>query len=163
MTFTAPQPLTNAHDLSRFESGEPSLDEWLRRRALANQTSGASRTFVACANGEVIGFYSLASHGLNVMGARGRFRRNMPDPIPVVLLARLAIAKTHHGQGLGRALFRDACLRVERAADEIGVRGLFVHAISEEAKAFYVALGFETSPLEAMTLMITLDDIRAAR
>jgi GNAT superfamily N-acetyltransferase len=84
----------------------------------------------------------------------------MPDPIPVVILARLAIDRGHQGRGLGRALFRDGARRIVQAADAIGIRGLLVHAISDEARAFYLALGFEPSPLEPMTLMVTLADLR---
>ena len=87
----------------------------------------------------------------------------MPDPIPVVVLGRLAINRAHHGRGLGRALFQDAAMRVLQAADTIGIRGMLVHAISEEARAFYVRLGLVPSPLDPMTLMTTLDDLRAAR
>jgi GNAT superfamily N-acetyltransferase len=86
----------------------------------------------------------------------------MPDPVPVVVLGRLAIAKTHQGQGLGRALFQDAARRVLHAADAIGIRGMLVHALSEEAKAFYLGLGLEVSPLEPMTLMTTVADLQAA-
>jgi GNAT superfamily N-acetyltransferase len=85
----------------------------------------------------------------------------VPDPIPVVVLGRLAVARSHHGQGLGRALFQDAARRVIHAADAIGVRGMIVHALSEEAKAFYLRLGLEPSPLEPMTLMVTLADLKA--
>jgi GNAT superfamily N-acetyltransferase len=94
--------------------------------------------------------------------APGRFRRNMPNPIPVVVLARLAVDRSWQSKGIGRALFRDAARRVAQAADVIGIRGIVVHAISEEAKRFYLALGFEPSPHEPMTLLITLTDLRAA-
>ena len=86
----------------------------------------------------------------------------MPDPIPVVVLGRLAVATSHQGQGLGRALFQDAARRVIHAADTIGIRGMLVHAISEDAKAFYQRLGLDESPLDPMTLMVTLTDLRAA-
>jgi hypothetical protein len=86
----------------------------------------------------------------------------MPDPIPVVILARLAVDRTHHGHGLGRAMFRDAARRVAQAADTIGIRGIVVHAISEDARRFYIALGFDPWPAEAMTLVATLRDLRAA-
>ncbi len=162
MTITAPQPLTDAHEVTDFNSGVASLDDWLKRRARANQASGASRTFVLCEGQKVIGYYALASGGVTIGAAPGRFRRNMPDPIPVVILARLAIDRAHQGKKLGRALFRDAALRVAQAADAIGIRGIVVHAISEDAKAFYIALGFDPSPLDPMTLMITLADLRAA-
>jgi predicted N-acetyltransferase YhbS len=86
----------------------------------------------------------------------------MPDPVPVVVLGRLAVATSHHGRGLGRALFQDAALRVIHAADAIGIRGMVVHALSEEAKGFYQRLGLDESPLDPMTLMATVIDLRAA-
>ena len=156
----APESLTAEHILGDFDSGVPSLDDWLRRRALRNQASGASRTFVVCDAEKVVAYYALGSSAVAPDAAPGRFRRNMPDPIPVVVLARLAIARDQQGRGLGRALFQDAAKRVIHAADAIGIRGLLVHAISEEAKAFYIALGFDPSPAEPMTLMVTLADIR---
>jgi GNAT superfamily N-acetyltransferase len=160
VALSRPEPLLDAHDLGEFSSGVASLDDWLRRRARANQVSGASRTFVVAANDKVVGYYALASGGIAVTSTVGRFRRNMPDPIPVVVLGRLAVDRGQQGRGLGRALFRDCALRVAHAADEIGIRGIVVHAISEEAKAFYIALGFDPSPAEPMTLMVTLADIR---
>lgn len=162
MTVSAPELLTAGHRISDFHSGVPSLDEWLRRRALLNQASGASRTFVACDDAAVAGYYALASGAVTMAAATGRLRRNMPEPVPVVVLGRLAVDRAHQRQGLGRALFRDAALRSVQAADVIGIRGLLVHAVSEEAKAFYVGLGLEASPLDAMTLMATLADLRAA-
>lgn len=162
----APEPLAAYHDLSGFDCGIASLNDWLRRRALHNQASGASRTFVCCedAQGErsVVAYYALAASAVAPAAAPGRFRRNMPDPIPVVVLARLAIATTHQGQGLGRALFQDAARRALHAGQTIGVRGLIVHAISEDARAFYQRLGLDPSPLDAMTLMVTFNDLRAA-
>lgn len=156
-----PEPLSEAHDCTGFCSGEPSLDEWLQRRANANQISGASRTFVTCESNRVVGYYALASGAITLELAHGRFRRNMPNPIPVVVLSRLAVDQLWQGKGIGRALFRDAAQRVAHAADVIGIRGIVVHAISEEAKCFYLALGFEPSPHEPMTLLITLTDLRA--
>lgn len=160
MNLTAPQPLSNHHCCDDFCCGVASLDDWLKRRAYTNQISGASRTFVVCDDQKVVGYYALASGAISVQLVLGKFRRNMPDPIPVVILARLAIDSSYQGQGLGRALFRDAGLRIIQAADTIGIRGVIVHAISEEAKAFYLALGFNLSPVEPMTLMITLNDLR---
>lgn len=162
MSCRVPEPLTAAHRLDSFACGDPALDEWLRRRALANQQSGASRTFVLPDDERVIGYYALASGAVATSSATGRFRRNMPDPVPVVLLGRLAVDRTLHGRGFGRALFRDAALRVLAAADTIGIRGILVHAISEEARAFYTALGFEPSPADPMTLLVTVTDLRSA-
>jgi GNAT superfamily N-acetyltransferase len=160
--LSAPEALANHHKLAAFDSGIVSLDEWLKRRARQNQASGASRTFVVCDDGQVVGYYALTSSAVDLTAAPGRFRRNMPDPIPVVVLGRLAVARSHQGQGLGRALFRDAGLRVVYAAETIGIRGLLVHALDEDAKAFYLRLGLEVSPLEPMTLMTTVADLRAA-
>jgi GNAT superfamily N-acetyltransferase len=156
-----PEPLEDNHHLESFCCGEDALDDWLRKRARANQASGASRTYVVCQGDLVIGYYALASGAITVESAPGRFRRNMPDPIPVAVLARLAVDRNWQAKGIGRALFRDAALRVAHAADVIGIRGIVVHAISEEAKNFYIALGFDASAREPMTLMVTLTDVRA--
>ena len=160
MALSAPRPIGSHHQIGDFASGIVSLDEWLKRRALANQATSAARTFVVCEADRVVAYFALASGAVNVAAAPGRFRRNMPDPIPVVVLARLAVDRAYQGQGLGRAMVRDAAKRVVHAADTIGIRGIIVHAISDDAKAFYLALGFEPSPIEPMTLMVTLADMR---
>ncbi|HEX9906614.1 MAG TPA: GNAT family N-acetyltransferase [Propylenella sp.] len=160
MTLVAPGPLTDEHLSEAFDCGIVTLDEWLKRRALANQASGASRTFVACEADNVVGYYALAAGAVNVAAAAGRFRRNMPDPIPVAVLGRLAVDRSYQGRGIGRALFRDSAMRVAAAADSIGIRGILVHAISEEARTFYLAIGFDPSPVGPMTLMATLANIR---
>jgi GNAT superfamily N-acetyltransferase len=160
-SLRSPESLGEHHDFSGFHSGESSLDDWLRRRARGNQASGGSRTYVLCEGNSVVAYYALASGVVAVESAPGRFRRNMPNPIPVVVLARLAVDEKWQGLGVGRALFRDAALRVAQAADSIGIRGIVVHAISEKAKSFHIALGFDPSPLEPMTLMVTLADVRA--
>jgi GNAT superfamily N-acetyltransferase len=161
VSLSAPAPLAEHHQLGAFNSGVPTLDDWLRRRARANQASGASRSFVICADDIVVGYYALASGAVSAAAAPSRFRRNMPEPIPVAVLGRLAVDQGYHGQGIGRALFRDSALRVMQAAEAIGIRGMLVHAISDEAKAFYLALGLSQSPLDPMTLMVTLTDLRA--
>jgi GNAT superfamily N-acetyltransferase len=162
MTLESPEPISERHKLDGFNSGVPTLDDWLKRRARANQASGASRTYVVCEKQTVVAFYALASGAVDIGQAPGRFKRNMPDPIPVVVLGRLAIERNYQKQGIGRALVRDAALRVLQAAGVIGIRGILVHALSEDAKAFYLAVGFEVSPLQPMTLMATLADIEAA-
>jgi len=162
LALNAPEPLADHHRTSAFDSGVANLDDWLKRCALANQSSGATRTFVVCEGDDVIAYFALASGGVAIKAGPGRFRRDMPDPIPVVILARLAIDQRHQGRGLGRALVRDAALRVMAAAESIGVRGLLVHAISDQAKTFYEAVGFDPSPLDPMTLMVTPANLRAA-
>jgi predicted N-acetyltransferase YhbS len=161
--FLAPEPLDRSHDLSSFSSGTATLDDWLRRRALANQESGATRTFVVCAEeNRVVAYYALASGGVAGVHASGRFRRNMPDPIPVAILARLAIDLSCQRQRLGTALVQDAARRVMNAANTLGIRGILVHAISDDARTFYAAMGFNPSPLDPMTLTISLADLRLA-
>lgn len=162
MKLSAPVPLAADHDVSEFSCGHANLDDWLKRRALANQQTGASRTYVVADDNLVIAYYALASGALACSGASGRLRRNMPDPIPMAILGRLAIDAAHQRKGLGRALFRDAVLRILSAAGTIGIRGLLVHAISDEAAAFYRALGLEALPAEPHTLMITLAELRAS-
>ena len=161
MTLAPPQPVNEQSDVESFDSGVPSLDEWLKRRARANQASGASRTYVVCKEQRVVGYYALASGAVAIEEASSRLRRNMPDPVPVAVLGRLAVDRSFQNRGLGRAMIRDAAMRVVQAAGLIGIRGILVHAISPEARAFYLAVGFEASPLEPMTCMATLADIQA--
>ena len=160
--MSAPEPLRRDHQLDAFDSGVTSLDHWLKRRALANEAGGASRSFVACAGGRVIGYYSLAAASVVHDVATPRARRNMPDPVPAVVLARLAVDRSMQGKGVGASLLQDAVLRVAAAADSIGVRVLLVHALSEDAKRFYLKFGFRESPVEPMTLMVTLNELLRA-
>lgn len=161
MSLQPPETLNNDHVVTDFSCGIVSLDHWLKQKALANQASGATRTFVVCIDNQVVGYYALASGAIGVKSALGKFRCNMSNPIPVVILARLAIDISHQGQGLGRALFRDAARRVVQAAETMGIRGIIVHTIDDQARDFYLTLGFNVSPLEPLTLMITLNDLRA--
>jgi len=161
MTLTAPEPINETHEIELFDSGVVALDNWLKRRARGNHASGASRTYVVCEQRRVVAYYALAAGGFDIDTAPGRVRRNMPDPVPVSVLGRLAIERTYQKRGLGRALMQDASKRVLQAADLIGIRGIVVHAMSEDAKAFYLALGFDVSPLQPMTLMATLADLKA--
>ena len=157
-----PEPINEQHNIQGFNSGEESLDVWLKTKAIKNQQANASRTYVASDNECVIAYYVLASSSVDGSSATGRFRRNMPNPVPVVILGRLAIDLDYQNKGIGRALVRDASLRVIQAAETIGIRGLLVQAISANAKDFYTKLGFEPSSLDPMTLMVTLDDLKAA-
>jgi GNAT superfamily N-acetyltransferase len=154
--LSAPEPLSAQHRLDDFRSGEASLDDWLRRRALKNESSGSSRTYVICADGAVIGFYCLAAGAIGHAEATPALRRNRPDPIPVLVLGRLAIHQDWQQQGLGTALLRDAILRAAQAAEIAGVTALLVHALSEEARRFYRSRGFIESPLKPMTLCLLL-------
>ena len=153
----APELLTAAHSLTAFNSGVASLDDWLRRRALINQFSGASRIYVVTTQeNRVAGYYALASGALAHAEAPGRIKRNMPDPIPVAVLGRLAIDRSLQGKGLGVALLQDAVMRVRQAASIMGIRGILVHAISAEARAFYEHHGFSPSETNPLTLILSV-------
>ncbi len=156
--FSAPEKLTSSHDVSEFECGESSLDSWLKRRALQNEEAGASRTYVLRARQEIAGYYALATGAIAHVEATGKVRRNTPDPVPVIILGRLAIASKFQGGGIGSALLRDAVLRIVQAAEIAGIRAILVHAISDQAKRFYEKYGFIPSPTDPMTLMITVAD-----
>jgi GNAT superfamily N-acetyltransferase len=157
-SLAAPEPIAPAHELDPFESGIATLDEWLKRRARRNEAEGASRTFVLCVGSRVVGYHSLAAGSILHSEATGRVRRNMPDPVPVLLLARLAVDRAWQGKGLGADLLSDAVLRAIGAAESVGVRAVLVHAISDEAKAVYERHGFRASPIDPMTLMITIEE-----
>lgn len=161
MTLSAPEPLAARHQLEHFACGHDSLDQWLRRRAARNQATGASRTYVACEGQRAVAYYALASSAVAMGDVTSRFGRNMPDPVPAVVLGRLAVDRAWQGKGLGRALVRDACLRTCQAADAIGVRGMLVHALNDKARGFYRHVGFDASPLDPMLLMVTLADLQS--
>jgi predicted N-acetyltransferase YhbS len=154
--LSAPALLDDGHDLELFQSGTDSLDQWLKKRARANQASGASRTYVVADGTRVVGYHCLSSGGLDQADAPGAIRRNMPDPVPMAILGRLAVDMSWQGKGLGAALLQDAVLRTGQAAAILGIRGLLVHAISDEAKAFYEHYGFAASPKNPMTLVLSL-------
>nr|WP_172689251.1 GNAT family N-acetyltransferase [Enterobacter cloacae]AQX35414.1 GCN5-like N-acetyltransferase protein [Enterobacter cloacae] len=155
---TAPEPLSSSHQLAEFVSGVVVLDDWLKQRGLKNQAIGAARTFVVCKTNtrQVVGFYSLATGSVNHVEATGSLRRNMPDPIPVIILARLAVDVSFRGKGLGADLLHDAVLRCYRVAENIGVRAIMVHALTEEAKSFYLHYGFKASQTQERTLFLKL-------
>ncbi|MDA8254546.1 MAG: GNAT family N-acetyltransferase [Betaproteobacteria bacterium] len=162
LTLTAPQPLTTAHRLDEFSCGEQVLDDWLRRRAIANQTRGASRTFVvADQDGRVYGYYAMAAGAVSHQMATGGVRRNMPEPIPVMVLARLAVDHRAQGIKLGGALLQDAVNRALVVSQNTGVRALLVHSLHDRAKSFYEHYGFEISPADPMTLMLRLSSAKA--
>lgn len=161
LNLSPPTPITANHELLSFDSTESSLDEWLKKRALKNQASGASRCFVLCNNNKVIGYYTLSAGAISHESAPKAMRRNMPDPLPVLLLGRLAIDKNYHNKGLGSALLRDAMIRSVSVAGDAGVFAILVHALTEQAKRFYMSRGFVESPLQQMTLIMTLETIRS--
>ena len=156
--ITPPARLNEDHDLTQFSCGEPSLDSWLRNRALQNEKSGASRSYVVCAGSCVVGYYALAAGAVAHTEATSRAKRNMPDPVPVILIGRLAIDSRFQGRGIGADLLRDAVLRTLQAAEIAGIRAILVSAISVGAKRFYEKYGFIASPANPQTLMITVTE-----
>jgi GNAT superfamily N-acetyltransferase len=153
----APQALTPQHELGDFDCGELVLNEWLKRRALINQLSGASRIFVVTGeSNRVLAYYALAAGAVAHADAVGAVRRNMPDPIPVMVLGRLAVDRSCQGRQLGSALLKDAFLRTVNVAENVGIRALLVHALNDAAKQFYLDRGFQPSPANPYTLMLRL-------
>lgn len=153
----APQPLTQEHDCSEFNCGVPVLNDWLKRRALANQATGASRTFVVVGDhNRVLGYYALAVGAVAHAAVTGAVRRNMPDPIPVMVLGRLAVDLSCQGEKLGTAMLKDAVLRTIAVSENAGVRALLVHALNESVRQFYLQHGFSASPINPQTLMLRL-------
>jgi GNAT superfamily N-acetyltransferase len=159
--FRAPAPLAETHRLDSFRSTEPVLDSWLKQRARRNQQDGASRCFVVCAGEDVVGYYALAAGAVSHAQVPGSVRRNMPEPIPVVVLGRLAVHEDWSGQGLGAGLLKDAVLRSLRLSQELGIRALLCHALHDDAKNFYMHHGFVESPIEPMTVMLNLTKLLA--
>ena len=162
MSPAAPEPIRADHDLTRFDSGQPTLDTWLASRALKNERGGGSRTYVVCEKGRVVAYYCLATGSVVHGAAPGSIRRNMPDPIPVMLMGRLAVDRSHQGRGIARALVRDAILRTLNVAEIAGTRALLVHALDDTAAAFYRHLGFVDLPVDPLVLMLPLASARKA-
>jgi GNAT superfamily N-acetyltransferase len=158
--YSTPRPIGSEDDLTDFDSGEPSLDEWLRKRSVTNQATGASRCFVTCRDGRVVGYYALATGSVQRLDASQRVGQRMPEPIPVVLLGRLAVDLKQQGRRLGSHLLRDAIARTVEAAEIIGVRELLVHAQHERARDFYLHHDFEPSPTDPVHLMLLMKDAR---
>jgi len=156
--FDPPILLTEAHDSASFNSGEPTLDDWLRHRAWNNLQTAASRTYVICPPGShrIIGYFALSMGQILAQNVTGAMRRNMPNHIPAVVLGRLAIDLAWQGKGLGRAMLADILRRARRAAAEVSARLIIVHAISPAAEAFYLHHGFTRLPVEAPTLALDL-------
>jgi GNAT superfamily N-acetyltransferase len=160
LIYTAPIHLTGEHDTESFDCGEVSLNRWLRERALDSEVNGAARTYVVCLENKVVGYYCLSTGSIIRATAPGKIRRNMPDPIPVLVLGRLAVDLNHQGKGIGKALIKDAVLRTLQASEIAGIRAILVHALDEKVKQFYEQCGFVPSPIYPLTLMLTLADAK---
>nr|WP_181715543.1 GNAT family N-acetyltransferase [Klebsiella pneumoniae] len=158
MGMRAPESLTAEHNIAEFCCREPALNEWLKKKALRNHSTGISRVYVVCAENtnRVIGYYCLSSGSVHRNTVHGAYRRNAPDVIPVIVLGRLAIDRAWAGNGLGAALLKDAIYRTQNIAFQVGVRALAVHALNEEVKCFYTRFGFEPSIVNTLTLLFPI-------
>lgn len=157
MNLNNPVLLTQDHQVNSFSCSESVLDDWLKRRPLANNISGASRTFVVADDDfQVMGYYALAAGAVTHQEATRSIRQNMPDPIPVMVLARLAVDVRAQGMKLGAALLRDAVERCVLVSQNAGVRALLVHALNDPARKFYEYFGFNAAPSHPMTLMMRI-------
>ncbi|MBL4659277.1 MAG: GNAT family N-acetyltransferase [Alcanivoracaceae bacterium] len=154
-----PSVLDSKNLLESFDCGNDTLNEWLSKRALKNQDNGAIRTFVISNKQKVIGYYALTSGSIERLSAPKSLSRNMPEPIPVAILARLAIDVNYQGQQLGARLLRDAMKRILSVSQNIGIKAMMVHAISESAKEFYLSYGFKESTNNSMLLFYSVKDI----
>lgn len=161
--ISPPQPLGEDHRLNDFRCASPDLAKWLVDKARKNHREGASRCFVVC-DGErnVVGYYALAAGAVSHALVAGRMKRNMPDPIPVAVLGRLAVHADWTGQGIGRGLLKDAVLRITQTSEQLGIRALLCHAIDAQAKEFYLRHGFAESPIDPLTLMMGLARLQSA-
>lgn len=162
MTISAPVPLEASHDLSRFDCGKPALNDWLRQRALKNE-SRFSRTYVVCDDNRVIAYFCISAGAVEREAAPGKVRRNAPDAIPISVIGRLAVDRDYAGRGLGAAMLSDALRRIAAASQSIGIGALLVQAKDEEAKAFYLACAeFIEFPAESRTLFLPIETLAAA-
>lgn len=155
-----PQPLNETHEFSEFDCGIESLNNWLSKHAIKNQKNHASRTFVICEEQSVIGYYSLASGSVQRNDAPKSLQRNMPEPLPVIILGRLAVSSSHQGKMLGTSLLKDVIVRSVFVASNIAACAIMVHAISDDAKRFYEFHGFQASPLNSMTLFLAMKKLK---
>lgn len=161
MSLRGPEPLNADHRLESFDCGKPTLNEWLVRHARQAQSSGSAKTFVATDGERVIGYFSLTVGQVDTLDAPERVRKGMGQyPIPVVILARLAVSKENHGRGIGIGLLQDAIHRTSVIAEQAGIRALLTHPIDEDAARFYTRFGFIASPLQEQQLLLLLKDAR---
>lgn len=161
-SLSAPAPLTAEHDLSGFDCGEPALNDWLRQRALKNE-SRFSRTYVVCDGRKVVAYFCISAGAVARAAAPGKLRRNAPDAIPVSVIGRLAVSRDHAGRGLGSDLLSDALRRIALASQSIGIGAVMVHAKDDKAKRFYLRCAeFIEYPEDSRTLFLPIETIVAA-
>lgn len=159
--LSKPQEITRDHNTAGFSCGKPELDDWLERRALKNHASGDSKVFVITNEvAEIVAYVAISAASVARDLATSKLRRNAPDPIPVGLIARLAVRSDMKYKKIGSALLREAIFRIVNASEQIGIRGILVHATDGDAASFYKHMGFRPSPIDEMTLMVSMREIR---
>jgi GNAT superfamily N-acetyltransferase len=159
--ISTPVRLSRYHIVEGFDCGYPQLNEWLQRYAWQNQQANVARTFVVCVKSRVVGFYSLAVGAVDHIEAPQRVKKGVArHPIPVMILARLAVDRRYQGMGIGRGLLKDSILRTINASDYAGIRAILVHAKDEKARTFYQKFDFDPSPIDPLQLMLLLKDAR---
>ena len=160
--LSAPVPLTAEHDLSVFDCGEPTLNDWLRHRALKNE-SRFSRTYVVCESNRVVAYFCISAGAVERAAAPGKVRRNAPDTIPVSVIGRLAVSRDHAGKGLGADILADALRRIAIASQSIGIGAVLVHAKDDAAKRFYMRCAeFIEYPADSRILFLPIETVVAA-
>lgn len=161
MSLCGPEPLGGQHKLESFDCGKPSLNDWLLRHARQAQGSGSAKTFVVADDDRVAGYFSLTVGQVDTLEAPVRIRQGMGQyPVPVVILARLAVTSQNQGQGIGFGMLQDAVRRTLLIAEQAGIRAMLTHPVDEEAAHFYTRFGFIASPLREQQLLLLLKDVR---
>jgi len=163
--ITAPEILNDEHALSKFSCGIQALDDWLLKQAIKSQKRNNAKVYVVTDSftEQVIGYYAIAMGSVQRENAIASLRRNSPNPIPMVVLARLAVHKNYHGKGIGVGLLKDCIRRSVHAMNVVGGAGILVHAIDESAKSFYSKFGFTESTFDEMMLMASIRGIEKAK
>jgi GNAT superfamily N-acetyltransferase len=161
MTLRAPESLDARHQLDTFDCGKPTLNNWLIHHARQAQGCGSAKTFVVADDRRVAAYFSLTVGQIDTLDAPDRIRKGMGQyPIPVVILARLAVDRAYHGQGIGAGMLRDAVRRTMLIAEQAGIRAMLTHPIDAKATEFYTRFGFIASPLREQQLLLLLKDAR---
>jgi predicted N-acetyltransferase YhbS len=161
MSLRGPDSLETRHRLEDFDCGKTALNEWLHRHARQAQGSGSAKTFVVADGDRVVGYFSLTVGQVDTLEAPERIRKGMGQyPIPVVILARLAVSIHDQGKGIGFGMLQDAIRRTLLIAEQAGIRAMLTHPIDDEASRFYTRFGFIASPLSGQQLLLLLKDAR---
>lgn len=161
MNLRKPEPLTAQHRLESFDCGKPALNDWLLRHARQAQSSGSAKTFVVADEEHVAGYFSLTVGQVDTLEAPERIRKGMGQyPVPVVILARLAVATQDQGRGIGLGMLQDAIRRTLLITEQAGIRAMLTHPIDEQASNFYSRFGFIASPLRERQLLLLLKDAK---